>query len=209
MQILALTVVVVIAGSLRVDYHDVMNDSSSHSNPPASRESLSWQTPLHGRLLGVDYGTRRVGLAISTLDQKIASPLSTYERCQEQQDRRYFRTLMEEYQVRGIVLGLPIHVNGAEGSKAWESRQYGKWLAQLTGLPIDFWDERFTSAVAEDFMLAANLTRQQRKKRVDKIAAQIILQSFLDRRQAVRHRENQDEEPTSEIPPDFGEDISF
>jgi len=142
----------------------------------------SHPVPSSGRLLGIDYGTKRVGLAICTPDQTIASPVAIHERRNEQLDRRFFLTTVEEYQIRGLVVGLPMHVNGQEGVKAKEARTYGKWLASLTHLPVVYWDERYTSAIAEDFMLGANLSREQRKKRVDMIAAQIMLQSFLDSR---------------------------
>ncbi|WP_437224774.1 Holliday junction resolvase RuvX [Planctomicrobium sp. SH661] len=152
-----------------------------HSVPPSPPNSSC--LPTTGRLLGVDFGTKRVGLAISTADQSIASPLEIYSRCNDAVDARHFKTILEDYNVRGIVVGLPIHVNGTEGQKAKEARAYGKWLAGISKLPVDFHDERYTSAVADDYMLEANLTREQRKKRVDMIAAQILLQSFLDRRQ--------------------------
>jgi len=155
-----------------------------HHSPSSCAPSA---IPFSGRILGVDFGIRRVGLSVSTLDQTIASPLSIYTRCHEQQDARYFIKLLEEYQIRAIILGLPIHVNGNEGQKAREARQYGQWLGRISRLPIDFWDERFTSAAAEDFMIAVDLTREQRKKRVDMVAAQILLQSYLDHR--LKHRE--------------------
>lgn len=138
--------------------------------------------PETGRLLGVDFGTKRVGIAISTADQTIASPLDLFVRQNPQLDGRHFLTLIEEYQVKAIILGLPIHLDGSESIKSKESRKYGRWLRQLTGLPVRFWDERVTSVAAEDFLLAANLTREQRKKRIDMVAAQIILQSFIESR---------------------------
>jgi len=147
-----------------------------------SASGASIEIPSRGPLLGVDYGTRRVGLAISTADQTIASPLTICQRGSEQQESRIFREVLADYQVRGIILGLPIHVNGEEGQTAYHARAYGNWLGRLSGLPVDYWDERFTSAVADDFLLAANFTRDQRKKRLDMVAAQIMLQSYLDRR---------------------------
>jgi len=110
----------------------------------------------------------------------MASPLELYERRNEQLDTRYYRSILEDYRPVGIVVGLPIHVGGEESQKSHEARQYGAWLHSITGLPVTYWDERFTSAVAEDFLLAAELTRKQRKKRIDMVAAQIILQSYLD-----------------------------
>ncbi len=136
--------------------------------------------PPQGRLLGVDFGTKRVGIALCTPDRTMAGPLEIYERRNERLDARYFRELLEEYRFCGIVVGLPIHVHGGESQKSREAQVYGKWLHEVTGLPVVYWDERYTSAVAEDFLLAADLTRKQRKKRIDKVAAQIILQAFLD-----------------------------
>jgi putative Holliday junction resolvase len=132
------------------------------------------------RLLGVDYGSVRVGLAISDADRKIASPLTTYPRRDRTQDARYFRELVQAEEVGQIVVGLPVHLDGREGQKAVEARAFGKWLAETTGLPIVFWDERFTSVEAEQFLLAAGLTNQRRKARRDRVAAQILLQAYLD-----------------------------
>lgn len=142
--------------------------------------------PATGKLLGIDYGTVRVGLAVSTPDQKIASPLEILTRRNEQLDAKYYRELMTEYRISGLVIGLPIHVNGTEGQKAREAREYGSWLQQLTGLPVMFWDERYTSVAAEDHLIGVDLTRKQRKKRLDMVAAQILLQAYLDFREAER-----------------------
>src|SRR5438128_2108490 len=97
------------------------------------------------RLLGVDFGTVRIGLAITDPDLRIASPLATYARKGAEEDQRFFRRLAEEEEVGGIVLGLPIHLDGREGEKAREARQFGQWLVRATGLPVTFWDERFTT----------------------------------------------------------------
>lgn len=139
--------------------------------------------PAMGRLLGVDYGTKRVGLAVSTLDQAIASPLANYTRQNESLDTRHFITIVSEYQIQALVVGLPLHVNGDEGRKAKESRAYGKWLSGISQLPVTYWDERYTSMVADEYLLGAQLSRDQRKKRLDMVAAQIMLQSYLDHRQ--------------------------
>jgi putative Holliday junction resolvase len=147
----------------------------------ASAASSSARIPPTGRLLGIDFGTKRVGIALATPDHTIASPLEIYQRRNPELDARYFRTVVADYSVQGIIVGLPVHVNGEEGASARAARQYGQWLSELTGLPVDFWDERFTSCVADDYLLAADMTRQQRKRRLDMVAAQIILQSYLDR----------------------------
>jgi putative Holliday junction resolvase len=128
----------------------------------------------------VDFGTRRVGLSVSDADRRIASPLALYERRDALQDARYFQRLIQEESVRGIVLGLPVHSTGREGGKAAEARAFGQWLQQVTSLPLVFWDERFTTVEAEQFLLDAGLTSRQRKARRDMVAAQILLQSYLE-----------------------------
>jgi putative Holliday junction resolvase len=132
------------------------------------------------RLLGVDYGTVRVGLAVSDAERRIASPLTTHERRGREGDERYFRKLVEEEEVGRIVVGLPVHTDGHEGQKAAEARKFGAWLAGVTGLPVSYFDERFTTVEAEGFLLAAGLTNKRRKARRDRVAAQILLQSYLD-----------------------------
>jgi putative Holliday junction resolvase len=140
--------------------------------------------PRKGRLLGIDFGTKRVGIAVSDLFQKLASPLHNYQRNGQQADSRFFRNLVEEYEVAGLVVGLPLHMSGDESQKSGEARRYAAWLAKTTGLPVGFQDERFTSSQAQNLMLEANLTKKQRAARIDKLAAQLILQAFLDARPA-------------------------
>jgi putative Holliday junction resolvase len=132
------------------------------------------------RLLGVDYGSVRVGLAVSDPEGRIASPLTTYGRRDREQDGRYFKKLVAEEEIGALVVGLPVHMSGQEGGKAAEARQFGKWLAEVTGLSVVFFDERFTTVEAENFLLAAGLTSKRRKERRDRVAAQILLQAYLD-----------------------------
>jgi putative Holliday junction resolvase len=132
------------------------------------------------RLLGVDYGTVRVGLAVSDPGRRIASPLATYPRRAAEADARFFRDLVEREEVAGLVVGLPIHLDGREGQKAAEARAFGGWLAGAVGLPVVFWDERFTTAEAETYLQGAGLTSKRRKARRDRVAAQILLQAYLD-----------------------------
>jgi putative Holliday junction resolvase len=132
------------------------------------------------RLLGVDYGDVRVGLAVSDADRKIAFPLATYERQGRERDAEYFRALVGEEQVGALVVGLPVHLDGREGAKAVAAREYGTWLGGVTGLPVAYYDERFTSVEAEAALWAAGLTHKKRKARRDRVAAQILLQAYLD-----------------------------
>jgi putative Holliday junction resolvase len=133
-----------------------------------------------GKLLGVDYGTVRVGLAVSDPDRKIAFPLTTYTRRGRDADAAWFRDLAAREAVTGLVVGLPVHTSGREGQKAAEARAYGAWLATVTGLPAAFFDERFTTVLAESALWEAGLTHKQRKARRDRVAAQMLLQAYLD-----------------------------
>lgn len=135
---------------------------------------------MSGRLLGVDYGSVRVGLAVSDPDRRFAFPLETYARRARDQDAAYFRDLVRRENVAGLVVGLPVHTDGREGVKAAEARAFGRWLAEVTGLPVAFWDERFTTAEAESALWDAGLTHKRRKERRDKVAAQILLRTYLD-----------------------------
>ena len=132
------------------------------------------------RLLGIDYGKVRVGLAVSDPERRIASPLVTYERKDDERDAHFFKELVREEEIGLLVIGLPMHNDGREGELAEAARKYGDWLHEVTGLPIAYWDERFTTREAEEHLQMAGLTRAQRKARRDRVAAQIILQTFIE-----------------------------
>lgn len=151
-----------------------------------SSHSGAAELPDTGVLLGVDYGTKRIGVAVSDRDQKFSSPLYNHQRQGTQGDTRFFKTLIEEYRPVGMVVGLPIHLSGDESEKSREARRFAVWLASITGLPYCFQDERFSSFQAECLMSDASLTKKQRKDRIDKIAAQILLQNFLETRRVRR-----------------------
>lgn len=133
-----------------------------------------------GRLLGIDFGTVRHGLAVSDADRIIASPFDTYQRKDAKQDAAYFAKLVREEKIVGLVVGLPMHTGGEEGIKAKEARAFAQWLSEATGLPFEMWDERCTTAAAEDALWDAGLSHKDRKARRDRVAAQIILQGYLD-----------------------------
>jgi len=133
-----------------------------------------------GRLLGVDHGKVRVGLAISDPERRLASPLQTYTRRGKAQDAGFFRELVLEEGIVQFVVGLPAHLDGREGEQARLARAFGKWLGEVTGLPVVFFDESFTTHDAEQHLLAAGLTSKKRKSRRDRVAAQIMLQAYLE-----------------------------
>jgi putative Holliday junction resolvase len=141
---------------------------------------------MKGRLLGVDYGTVRVGLAVSDLDRILASPLATYTRRDAAADAAYFKGVIVAEEIVGLVVGLPMHTDGREGIKAQEARAYGAWLGTVTGVPVVFADERFTTVFAESALWNAGLTHKRRKERRDRVAAQMLLQAYLEGSAATR-----------------------
>lgn len=140
------------------------------------------ELPREGRLAGIDYGTVRIGVAISDPGQILASPFDNYTRRGDELDAQWVCEFVESETVVGFVVGLPIHLSGDESEKSLEAREFGAWLRELTKLPVVFNDERYTSVDAEQKMIDANLTRKRRKARLDMLAAQLILKTFLDRR---------------------------
>jgi putative Holliday junction resolvase len=133
-----------------------------------------------GRVAGIDYGSVRIGVAISDPRRKIASPLLNYTRRGPERDAERFRRLAADEGVVLFVVGLPLHLDGRESEKSLEARQFGNWLADTTGVPVEFFDERFTSVEAEQALLAADMTRKRRKRRIDMLAAQIMLSAYLE-----------------------------
>ncbi len=129
------------------------------------------------RYLGIDYGTKRVGLAISDGLGLTARPLDVVPR-KELLD--YVGELMATYDVESVIVGLPTGLAGGEGVSASAARELGEEIATATGLPVEFVDERFTSRMAEQALLESGMRRENRKETVDKVAAAIILQTYLD-----------------------------
>jgi putative holliday junction resolvase len=134
------------------------------------------------RILGIDYGRRRIGLAISDETEMLATPLLTVE---VNGLKEAVARVAEHARARGavrIVVGLPLNMDGTAGPMAEEVREYCRRLGEATGLPVEFWDERLSSGQAERVLLEADLSRARRKQVRDKLAAQLILQGFLDAR---------------------------
>lgn len=136
-----------------------------------------------GRLAGVDYGTKRIGVAISDPGQTLSSPLENYQRGDQSQDARFFQRLVREERIVGWVVGLPLHLSGDESEKSTEVREFAAWLTSLTNLPHRFADERFSSVEAERYLAAGGLTSKKRKQRRDMLAAQILLAAYLESHQ--------------------------
>lgn len=128
--------------------------------------------------LGIDYGDRRFGVAISDPSGSIAFPLEVIEG--EEALLARLQEIIPDRNVRRIVVGLPLNMDGSFGPKAKQVTEFCDRLQKRTGIPVSSWDERLTTVEAERLLRSAGATLRQRRARVDKVAAQIVLQSFLD-----------------------------
>jgi putative holliday junction resolvase len=136
--------------------------------------------PRTGRLAALDYGSVRIGVAITDPDQKFASPLENYTRRTLPKDGEWLVQLIKLERIVGLVVGLPLHTSGSESQKSTEVRQFVGWLKTLVTIPIVLFDERFTTSQANELMAEAGFSSKQRKERRDKLAAQILLVSYLE-----------------------------
>jgi putative Holliday junction resolvase len=136
--------------------------------------------PASTRIAGIDYGTVRIGIATADLEVGIAGLYATYTRKNEKLDASFFSELAQQERLAKFVVGLPIHLSGNESKKSREARKFGAWLEKLTGLPVEYFDERYTSAEAEAILGDAQLTSKKRQARLDQLAAQIMLTAYLE-----------------------------
>ena len=136
---------------------------------------------MSGRFLGLDPGERRIGVAISDATGTIASPVEFVDRKARNHEQR-IADLCSEWEVTEIVVGLPLSLDGTEGPAATKSRDFGMFVAELTGLPVSYHDERFTTVTAEQALLEGGVKRRSRTSKRDQVAAAVMLQGFLDRR---------------------------
>lgn len=135
------------------------------------------------RIMGLDYGSKTVGVAVSDPLGITAQAVEIIRRKEENKLRRTLARIEElilEYDVEKIVLGLPLHMNGDEGIRAQVSLEFKEKLERRTGLPVEMYDERLTTVEADEIMMEVGVRREDRKKYVDMIAAQIILQDYMD-----------------------------
>ena len=137
--------------------------------------------PARGSLIGLDLGTKTIGVATSDPDRRLATAVETIARKAFTADAARILALAAERKAAGFVLGLPVNMDGSEGPRAQSTRAFARNLAQLTELPIALWDERLSTAAVERELIAADVTRAKRKAVVDQHAAVFILQGALDR----------------------------
>lgn len=134
-----------------------------------------------GRVAGIDYGRRRIGIAICDASRLLASPLCVRQTTGDAAaDARFFRDLVAAEELVGFVVGLPIHADGSASAMSQEVERFGGWLARTTGLPVEFHDERYTSREAAGLLSGIGLTRGRKKERADAVAAQLVLAAWLE-----------------------------
>lgn len=131
------------------------------------------------RLMALDYGDVRIGVAVSDLTKTIASGLETYKCRNLELDLNHFAELAKQQDVEKFIVGLPLNMDGSEGPRAEKTRAFGDKLSALTGLPVEYVDERLTSVEAEEILISAGMKREKRKEVIDKLAATLILKSYL------------------------------
>lgn len=162
-----------------------MNSQSGPATPPGQTldDALAFKARLEAgqRLIGIDAGTKTLGLALSDVLRTIASPLLTIRRTKFTADAGELLALASEHRIGGFVLGLPINLDGSEGPRSQATRAFARNLNKLSPLPVLLWDERLTTAEAERMLIEADQTRRRRAEVIDKLAATLILQSALDR----------------------------
>ncbi|MET1415184.1 Holliday junction resolvase RuvX [Roseibium sp. HPY-6] len=151
------------------------------NDPALPLEDFLAVLPPNTRLIGLDLGTKTIGLALSDLGRGIATPMETIRRKKFTIDAEKLLEICDAQNVGGIVLGLPLNMDGSEGPRAQATRAFARNLSQKTELPITYWDERLSTAAVTRTLLEADSSRAKRAEVVDKMAAAYILQGFLDR----------------------------
>ncbi|MBK6800733.1 Holliday junction resolvase RuvX [Novosphingobium sp.] len=136
--------------------------------------------PQGGALLGLDLGTQTIGTAFCDAGWRFASPGKTLKRGKFGADRLELAALVAERTVKGVVIGLPLNMDGSEGPRSQSSRAYARNVAEALNLPVLLWDERWSTASAESALIAQDLSRAKRATRIDSAAAAVILQAAID-----------------------------
>lgn len=146
-----------------------------------SVEELAGRLGRHQRLLGLDLGTKTVGLALSDVERRIASPFETVRRTKFTKDVEVLRAIVERHAVAALVIGLPLNMDGSEGPRVQSTRAFVRQAFPLLDRPFVFWDERLSTAAVTRSLIAQDASRARRAEVVDRMAAAYILQGVLDR----------------------------
>ena len=149
--------------------------------PLVAIEDLPPLLAPEARLLGLDLGTKTIGMALSDVTRSIATPYDTVRRTKFTEDAKVIQEAVEEHRVGAVVIGLPINLNGSEGPRAQSTRAFARNLGALIAVPMVFWDERLSTAAVERHLIEAGASRKRRAQVIDRMAAAYILQGALDR----------------------------
>jgi putative Holliday junction resolvase len=134
--------------------------------------------------LGIDFGDRKIGLAVSDLLGITAQPLTSYRRKNKKEDAAFFKRLVSEFEIKEIIVGLPLRMDGSSGTRADKTREFGIWLEQTLNLPVHFWDERLTTKQANKILSQQKVAPKDKKDIEDQISAVIILSTYLESKRA-------------------------
>lgn len=134
----------------------------------------------YNRKMGIDYGDKRIGIALTDALCIISSPYEVYKNIGEEDALNHLLKIIKENSVNDIAMGLPLNMDGSEGERAKIHREFGEKLEKLSGVKVHFVDERLTSAEAEEILISSGVRREKRKELIDKISAQIILQTYIN-----------------------------
>ena len=132
------------------------------------------------RVLGIDYGDRKIGLALSDQLGITAQPLISYRRKTKKQDADYFKQVVSENEIKEVIVGLPLRMDGSSGTRAEKTREFAHWLEQTLNLPVHFWDERLTTKQANKILRQQKVAPKAKKDIEDQISAMIILSTYLE-----------------------------
>jgi putative holliday junction resolvase len=155
------------------------------ASPPISLETLATLLPRHARLIGVDLGTKTIGLALSDVERRIGTPLLTIERKKFTNDARQLIAEIARHQVFALIVGLPLNMDGSEGPRVQATRAFLRNFSGLSAAPFAFWDERLSTAAVNRSLIEQDVSRAKRAAVVDQMAAAYILQGALDRLAAI------------------------
>jgi len=152
-------------------------------------EDFAAALPEGRAIAGLDLGTKTIGVAVSDLRRGIATPVLTLRRVKFTTDAAALAALVAERRIAGLILGLPLNMDGSEGPRAQATRAFARNLVRVVPLPIGFWDERLSTVAAERALLEADTSRKRRAEVIDHVAAAYILQGVLDRMAHLRREE--------------------
>ena len=149
--------------------------------PIVSLQDLKTLVPPNCRLMGLDFGSKTIGLALSDVTKMVATPYDTVRRSKFKRDAEFLQNFVRENEVGGLVFGLPVSMDGTEGPRCQSTRDFAANLLQVMDLPTAFWDERLSTAAIQRMLVSeVDMTRKRRAEIVDKAAAAYILQGALD-----------------------------